>query len=93
MCKLQDIHIVNGRVQGDENGEFTCVTPRGCSTVDYFIASTREQEETKTGTGVMPPRSRWDSEKTSEIKEKWDQHDINVQLQHFAHIYRCNRCK
>lgn len=40
MCKLLGIHVVNGRVEGDENGEITCVTPKGCSIVDYFIAST-----------------------------------------------------
>lgn len=39
LCKTLSIHVVNGRVAGDENGEFTCVTPRGCSMVDYFIVS------------------------------------------------------
>ena len=39
MCKMLDIHIVNGRFQGDSEGQFTCITSRGASVVDYCIAS------------------------------------------------------
>lgn len=38
-CQTHDIHIVNGRVNGDEGGEITCYTANGCSLVDYTIAT------------------------------------------------------
>ena len=40
MCCLLDIHILNGRIKGDEKGEFTCIANEGASIVDYNIAST-----------------------------------------------------
>ena len=40
MCCLLDIHILNGRISGDEKGEFTCIANEGASVVDYNIAST-----------------------------------------------------
>ena len=40
LCKKLDLHIVNGRKVGDEEGEFTCYTPRGCSVIDYTLAAT-----------------------------------------------------
>ena len=38
-CKL-NVHILNGRFDGDKYGEFTCCTAQGVSIVDYIIAST-----------------------------------------------------
>ena len=34
-----DIAILNGRTSGDPTGKVTCKTPKGSSTVDYFLAS------------------------------------------------------
>ena len=31
--------IVNGRLDGDRHGNYTCYTPRGCSVVDYTLLS------------------------------------------------------
>ena len=39
LCQTHDIHIVNGRMNGDECGEITCYTKNGCSLVDYTIAT------------------------------------------------------
>ena len=39
LCKTYGIHIFNGRLHNDVNGNFTCVTHNGASIVDYIIAS------------------------------------------------------
>ena len=39
LCKTYGIHIMNGRLHNDMDGDFTCVTHNGESVVDYFIAS------------------------------------------------------
>ena len=39
LCKSQDLHFLNGRTNGDLNGDLTCFTQRGSSTVDYTIVS------------------------------------------------------
>ncbi|MCG7891851.1 MAG: reverse transcriptase family protein [Candidatus Thiodiazotropha endolucinida] len=38
-CVDNQLYILNGRTLGDLTGQFTCHTPRGSSTVDYFLAS------------------------------------------------------
>ena len=35
-----DVHIGNGRFFGDKDGDYTCITPKGCSVVDYILLST-----------------------------------------------------
>lgn len=37
---LLNVHLLNGRVNGDEKGEFTCIANDGVNIVDYNIAST-----------------------------------------------------
>lgn len=39
ICKTCDLRIVNGRTSGDSFGRITCHSPKGISTVDYFIVS------------------------------------------------------
>lgn len=39
VCVDNQMYILNGRTLGDLTGQFTCHTPRGSSTVDYFLAS------------------------------------------------------
>ncbi|ESO86614.1 hypothetical protein LOTGIDRAFT_166878 [Lottia gigantea] len=39
MCKLFGVHILNGRKNGDINGNFTCTTNGGRSVVDYIAVS------------------------------------------------------
>ncbi|XP_060562301.1 uncharacterized protein LOC132721934 [Ruditapes philippinarum] len=39
LCCLFDIHILNGRFEGDIDGNFTCFSNDGASLVDYMIAS------------------------------------------------------
>ncbi|MEW8544973.1 MAG: reverse transcriptase family protein [Candidatus Thiodiazotropha sp.] len=39
LCKEYSIHILNGRVPGDIEGEITCVANEGSSVVDYIVAS------------------------------------------------------
>jgi hypothetical protein len=39
LCCTFDIHMLNGRVKGDKNGELTCFTATGSSVVDYTIVS------------------------------------------------------
>ena len=40
LCKTFDIHILNGRNDKDQYGEFTCETVHGRSVVDYITVST-----------------------------------------------------
>ena len=40
MCCTCDIHILNGRLCQDKQGNFTCLANSGSSVVDYMIAST-----------------------------------------------------
>jgi hypothetical protein len=40
LCKMFNIHVLNGRGETDAEGEYTFVGPMGCSVVDYVIAST-----------------------------------------------------
>ena len=39
LCCSTGIYILNGRTPGDEEGEVTCLSNGGSSTVDYFVAS------------------------------------------------------
>ncbi|XP_062595378.1 uncharacterized protein LOC134256716 [Saccostrea cucullata] len=38
LCAVEGIHFVNGRTNSDLSGNFTFVSNRGCSTIDYCIA-------------------------------------------------------
>ena len=40
LCCTYDIHIVNGRLFGDTDGQFTCLANEGYCVVDYHIVST-----------------------------------------------------
>ena len=40
LCCTFNIHILNGRLFGDKDGNFTCFANNGTSVVDYMIAST-----------------------------------------------------
>lgn len=37
VCTELDIHVLNGRAQGDSLGQYTNISVTGCSTVDYII--------------------------------------------------------
>lgn len=39
ICKACDLRILNGRTTGDSFGQITFHSPKGISTVDYFIVS------------------------------------------------------
>ena len=39
LCKSFGIHMLNGRVLNDNEGNFTCTANNGCSLVDYVIVS------------------------------------------------------
>ena len=40
MCSMFNIHILNGRLFNDLDGNYTCFANNGTSVVDYMIAST-----------------------------------------------------
>ncbi len=40
MCIELNLHIANGRVEGDNNGEFTFINRNGHSVIDYVMTST-----------------------------------------------------
>ena len=40
LCCTYNIHVLNGRLFEDTNGEITCVANNGSSIVDYMLAST-----------------------------------------------------
>ena len=39
MCREQDMFILNGRTEGDKEGEWTCINQRGASVADYIIVT------------------------------------------------------
>ena len=39
LCKIHNIHMLNGRVFNDKDGNFTSTANDGSSLVDYFIVS------------------------------------------------------
>ena len=41
LCCTFDMHIINGRLFGDQDGNFTCIANNGASVVDYNIASSK----------------------------------------------------
>ena len=40
-CQSYGMHILNGRVSGNKNGDITCVANGGRSVVDYMLVNTR----------------------------------------------------
>ena len=40
-CRSYRMHMLNGRKEGDREGNFMCIANRGHSTVDYVLANTR----------------------------------------------------
>jgi exonuclease III len=38
LCFMFDLDIMNGYCKGDKEGEYTFVSPQGCSVIDYFLA-------------------------------------------------------
>ena len=40
MCCENDVHMLNGRLYDDADGNITCISNEGKSLVDYIIAST-----------------------------------------------------
>ena len=40
LCKNYNVHVLNGRLDGDSKGEITCSAKDGASTVDYGIVNT-----------------------------------------------------
>ena len=41
LCKNYNVHVLNGRLDGDSKGEITCITNDGASTVGYGIVNIR----------------------------------------------------
>ena len=41
LCKNYNVHVLNGRLDGDSKGEITCIANNGASTYDYGIVNTR----------------------------------------------------
>ena len=39
-CQSYGMHILNGRVSGDKNGNITCVANGGRSVIDYMLLNT-----------------------------------------------------
>ena len=40
LCKRLDLNFVNGWNERDQEGEFTCYTPRGCSVIEHTLVAT-----------------------------------------------------
>ena len=40
-CRSYGMHMLNGRKEGDREGNFTCIANGGRSTVDYVLVNTR----------------------------------------------------
>jgi len=40
LCRIAGLFILNGRTPGDISGEYTCLSNKGFSTMDYFLTTT-----------------------------------------------------
>jgi len=40
LCRTAGLFILNGHTPGDISGEYTCLSNKGFSTVDYFLTTT-----------------------------------------------------
>jgi len=47
LCKTIGLFILNGRTPGDISGEYTCLSNKGFSTVDYFLTTADQLEGVK----------------------------------------------
>jgi hypothetical protein len=46
-CRTARLFILNGRTPGDISGEYTCLSNKGFSTVDYFLTTADQLEGVK----------------------------------------------
>jgi hypothetical protein len=44
LCRTTGLFILNGRTPGDISGEYTCLSNKGFSTVDYFLTTVDQLE-------------------------------------------------
>jgi len=47
LCRTTGLFILNGRTPGDISGEYTCLSNKGFSTVDYFLTTADQLEGVK----------------------------------------------
>jgi exonuclease III len=47
LCRTVGLFILNGRTSGDISGEYTCLSNKGFSTVDYFLTTADQLEGVK----------------------------------------------
>jgi len=47
LCRTTGLFILNGRTPGDISGEYTCLSNKGFSTVDYFLRTVDQLEGVK----------------------------------------------
>jgi len=47
LCRTTGLLILNGRTPGDISGEYTCLSNKGFSTVDYFLTTADQLEGVK----------------------------------------------
>jgi hypothetical protein len=47
LCRTTRLFILNGRTLGDISGEYTCLSNKGFSIVDYFLTTTDQLEGVK----------------------------------------------
>jgi len=47
LCRTTGLFILNGRTPGDISGEYTCLSNKGFSTVDYFLTTIDQLEGVK----------------------------------------------
>jgi hypothetical protein len=47
LCRIVRLFILNGRTLGDISGEYTCLSNKGFSTVDYFLMTADQLEGVK----------------------------------------------
>jgi hypothetical protein len=47
LCRTAGLFILNGRTPGDISGEYTCLSNKGFSTVDYFLTTADQLEGVK----------------------------------------------
>jgi hypothetical protein len=47
LCRIARLFILNGRTLGDISGEYTCLSNKGFSTMDYFLTTVDQLEGVK----------------------------------------------
>lgn len=78
LLENKGLNIVNGRTEGDKEGNFTYISSRGCTVIDYVVTNEEEWEKIKSckieervESDHFPVTIGWSTEEEEADEEKW----------------------